>query len=278
MTQPKANLADYFSSHLVTMIYRHEERDRHGKPVKGTITVGNGSGFLMVYRDVWFLLTAGHVIEEIERLFSLPVGHASVHLVDGLGYEARYHHQYPLPYEALRRTPVGDADRIDYGLIILNDLTIEALKANNLKPVTPENWRNPPEEFEEYFLVGTPQELVGLNSRSAVADVEKVGAVLLPVTPINTPPEHMATPFPRFYGRINLPSGDSTHPPLTTILGMSGGPIFGMNKIGERYVYWFYAMQSGWDESSRTIAACPFKPFADHIAACLDDVLDTSTK
>src|SRR5688572_29881870 len=98
----KNNLADYFASHLVTIVYRHELLDRHGKPIPGRTTLANASGFLMVYRGVWFLLTAGHVIRDMDELLkSHEDGRLTVVLVDGLGYEAQFAQAYPFPYEIL---------------------------------------------------------------------------------------------------------------------------------------------------------------------------------
>src|SRR5690242_9926036 len=68
MTEPNPNLADYFASHVVAIVYRHDEKDARGKSVKGSATIGSGSGFLLSYRGTWFLITAGHVIIELDEL------------------------------------------------------------------------------------------------------------------------------------------------------------------------------------------------------------------
>ena len=54
---------------------------------------------------------------------------------------------------------------------------------------------------------------------------------------------------------------------LNSIVGMSGGPIFGFRRYpnGEQR-YWVVALQSWWDPETRTIYGCPVPIFARLVA------------
>jgi len=81
------------------------------------------------------------------------------------------------------------------------------------------------------------------------------------------PPGMPEKAAPRVYGHIALPpSGDKGEPPPSSIIGMSGGPIFGLKELAPgRVAYWVVGVQSSWHKLSKTIAWCPLEPLARHI-------------
>jgi hypothetical protein len=92
---------------------------------------------------------------------------------------------------------------------------------------------------------------------------------LLPVERTDTPHRELpASVYPWFIGRVLPLSG------LSSIVGMSGGPIFGLKKMpnGE-WRYWVVALQSWWDAETKTVYGCPVPIFASLIADWLDRVL-----
>ena len=67
---------------------------------------------------------------------------------------------------------------------------------------------------------------------------------------------------PWFVGRVGAAAG------LPSIVGMSGGPIFGLNRREDgRWQYWVVAAQSRWRPASRIIFACPVRTFAGLVEA-----------
>ena len=58
------------------------------------------------------------------------------------------------------------------------------------------------------------------------------------------------TIYPQFVGQLDREL------PIKSVVGMSGGPIFGF-RLGERIAYWVVALQSSWNASTRTVYACP---------------------
>lgn len=270
MSRTQLNIADFLARHVVTIVGMMVRRHSDGS-LKGIETVV-GSGFTMIYRRIVFLLTAGHIIQALDKELHAENSRLYVNVIDSLHYNAKHRNSLWLPYENLMRESVGNNDDIDYGFIIPDAITRACLEENSIIPVVPENWRNPPEEFDKYFLVGTPQELVEIDTTSVPPRVIKVTGAMIPVVATDDPPVRLIKPFPRFYGQIDLAPAER-EVSIKSIGGMSGCPIIGMNHGKDGSRYWFYAIQSGWDDES-VIAACPFKPFAEYLQERLDRVLD----
>lgn len=274
MPQPpseKKTIADFLARHVVAIVGMNVRDNENGQRL-GVETV-HGTGFLMVYRSVPFLLTAGHIVHGLNDALKKPRSRLHVVLIDSMHYNAEHRNSLWLPYENLVRQSVGNNDDIDYGFILPGVNTVECLAANNIIPVVPENWRNPPDGFDRYFLIGVPAEKVEVQTEYKVPRVRRARCAMIEVMPIDEPPEILKKPFPRFYGKLDLTPDETQPETIKDIGGMSGCPIIGVNFIEGRARYWFYAIQSGWDERD-TIAACPFKPFAEHMQEQIDSVLD----
>jgi hypothetical protein len=184
---------------------------------------------------------------------------------------AKYTDPIPFDYVNSRRHHVYDKDGgCDYGFIILSEHDRTLLSENGVEAMGEEIWEQAwPETFQNYWLVGIPEELVDTKPVGA-GKVEINGKVArLAVKKIDDPPEKLRKPFERFYGRIGLPNGPGN---LTDIDGMSGGPIFGFNHNDKgEPEYFLYAVQSGWDSETKTIAACFIQPLIKDLAAQIDE-------
>jgi len=268
--EPKHTIADFLARHVVVIVGFHDHYKVDGS-YRGLETIC-GTCFLMIHRNVPFLLTAGHIIKALDDALVKPNTKLRVCLVDSLHYNAVHRNSLWLPYETLLRESVGNNKDIDYGYIIPNQLTLDGLDKNQIIPVVPANWTNPPDYFQRYFLIGSPAELITINQKEDKSSVTAAYGAVIEVKPTNNPPDDWVTPFPRFYGTIDL----SSRPDKRTIKdigGMSGCPLLGMNIVDGVAKYWFYAIQSGWDNRN-TIVACLFKPFAVHLQESLDEALD----
>jgi hypothetical protein len=107
-----------------------------------------------------------------------------------------------------------------------------------------------PVNVDFYTLLGIPGEYVIVDTQSI-----DIKSTLYSIELLNERPEgYPETVIPKFYGHIELVDE------LTTIEGMSGGPIFAFhqNEKGE-FHYWLIALQSTWKPRSQVIAACPSK-------------------
>lgn len=97
-------------------------------------------------------------------------------------------------------------------------------------------------------MLGLPEELASNQiSESGEAMVEPV---IMSVLKIENPPKGVpVTREPQFVGQID------NEPLLKSIVGMSGGPIFGV-KFGPPARYWIVALQSVWLSTSRVVVGC----------------------
>ncbi|MCX5896195.1 MAG: hypothetical protein NTZ51_10250 [Proteobacteria bacterium] len=59
--------------------------------------------------------------------------------------------------------------------------------------------------------------------------------------------------------------------PLSSIVGMSGGPIFGF-KYGPPMAYWIVAIQSSWLRSQGIVFGCPLPVLAGMLTTWIDDL------
>ena len=134
----------------------------------------------------------------------------------------------------------------DYGVIVLRSHYARLLDANGIKPLGEENWRDVPDAFDMYCMLGLPKERITRDER----DQSVVGPSMFLVTKLLQKPErYREHTDPMFYATIDPVSN------VANIQGMSGGPIIGFKDLGDRnFRYWFLAVQSGWFESERLIS------------------------
>jgi hypothetical protein len=212
-------------------------------------------GFSMEVRGVWCLVTAGHSIQELEAgLASRKQRLTNCCLVAHLGRNPLAEQTIPFDFQLSGKLWVNEeADGLDFALLTLTSEQRVAVAAKGIRPIREENWnRQDLDACEVFALLGLPRCLVGDHARleaygEGVAGV--VNPVLVPVRRTQLQPDELPeSTFPWFVGVVGA-EGE-----LQDIVGMSGGPIFGMFKGTDgRLRYWIVAIQSRWDKVSRTI-------------------------
>jgi hypothetical protein len=240
---PNDALVGYFSRHLVPVYFTFE---------KGEITHSSYmSAFLISIDDKWFLITAGHCMEDIEKNIKSGYEIKTCRLIDSGGLAAR--HINPIPFDYLSAPKIHvDIEGFDYGAIYINDYYKALLLTNKVVPLSEHVWERQPSDPDFYLLLGLPNELTEVTD-----EYFSIGTTLHHIKELDQrPPDFPETRAPMFYGQIEL---DDT---LTNIKGMSGGPIFSF-KRGEKgeLKYWLHALQSRWIPSKKYIAACLTTPF-----------------
>ena len=213
----------YFCRHLVCLGGNLQDLDEKGK-AKGGIKSFACSAFVLVIRDRWFLLTAGHCMKDIDyglknRLFRL----VDCFVLSGFGPKVTTHPVAKEPiYFGYEETPKGylDQDGLDFGLLDLGgpgDYLRTHLEKNEVEPVREENWRVPLDlHFDWYIMLGFPQEFT---------DVGELSPTMVYVHKLDELPDDVEpTEWPRFPGRL------SENFSLKSLKGMSGGPIYGFNR------------------------------------------------
>lgn len=203
------------------------------------------SAFIMSVADRWYLITAGHCIDEIAE--ALKQGFSiSCELFDNLDINSKFKRSIPFAYEPSETISLVEFGA-DFGVIELRDMYRKLLAANDMEPLAEKGWRFRPENYEpfKYLLLGIPNELTRQQGQ-----VIQYMPSIHPVEKLAERPDYTDEPtVPTFYGKIVL--GDD----LSSIRGMSGGPIFSLQEINGSVKYWLHALQSSWFASERVVVA-----------------------
>jgi hypothetical protein len=269
-----AYVCDHFERHLVCLGVLFVELDEKGQP-SGHEKFLACSGFVMELHGMCFIVTAGHVIQLLDRrLANKEIAIKSSIIVDYFGKDAKVELPTHFSYEAAKRGAIDhDGIGLDLGLIHLSEFFRNSILANNVIPITRANWEMQDQvTFHGFFLLGFPAYLVEEQSKRDSAgnymDI-RIPTVLIPVNPILNAaeiPDTVIIPesvLPWFVGRC-------PDRKVKNIEGMSGGPILGVHYNEDGGLsYWIVALQSGWFEASRIIRGCPVAIFAEIVEESL---------
>ena len=234
--------------------------------------------FVISVRRVWFLVTAGHVLCDVEKRLKSGREILKARLIDGFSTK----HTFPPIVFPFGDTPQWHvfSGGVDYALLPLRPLYALQLMAGGVVPLDEKAWTDIPDCPDEYYLLGFPDQAtdVAVNSRAngGVVNVS-TGTPLLPVLRITDPPDALKLDAERFYAKVPVTNGpgDGGAIQLTDISGMSGGPVFAVVYTEQQATrYWVVAVQSGRLEESRVLAACPVTPLVNGILHCMDQHKD----
>lgn len=246
----------FLCRHLVSFGWIDWAVDDQGRQV-GEPRVHCQSGFIMSFRGGWVLATAGHVIEELETLMADPRCRITTCvLIDAWSLGAICRDPIPFDLVGAPKTYIhNDADGLDFGFISIRPYYRRLLEANEIVAVDEQRWQRLHEvTFTSYGLLGIPQERISaqiLRTSSETRVTSTADPVFIPVAWVDDPPaELLSTICPRFIGR--LPDVI----PVESIVGMSGGPIFGFREGNGSLHYWIVAIQSCWRKKERIICGC----------------------
>jgi hypothetical protein len=220
------------------------------------------SGFVMVLKDRWLLVTAGHVLEQINQLMrTSPERSYRFILADLFGIHASF--SDPIPFEYRKPVCAGhDEDSgLDFAALELNLIERSLLEKNGVMPLYERNWKEQAGvQFTGYGMVGLPYQNMDLDK----PNVAIVQPVFLRVFPIAEPPDALKKhTVPMLYAEIKEAPSD------LEIEGMSGCPVFGFVEGKGDLQYYFVALQSGWLRKRRVI----FAPLMSYLGSLLESAL-----
>lgn len=258
----------------ITDVLKNPRKSPKGNSEDYNIQVFIVSTFLIMIRNIGFLITAGHVLEDIKKRLQSGRRILKSRLLDGSSGMTG-----SIPFElnqskVFHRNINGD----DYDLIPLEAFYSRSLSQGCIRPLTEKHWRDIPDPADNYYLIGFPKQ-AQINKMTENINGGKIsvdlGSPLIPLQRVSSPPEALKQHVDRFYAEvpiIPIPEeigGEKSS--LTDISGMSGGPIFGVKHIEQnRLRYWIIAIQSGWLPQSRILAGCFIRPFVDGITKAID--------
>jgi len=195
----------------------------------------------------WFLVTAGHCISTIEEIQESGYEIENCQLVDSMRTGTVDQMPLPFVYDKSRTFRLSEDLALDFGVIYLSNYYRALLEMNGIKPLSETVWKKQPESVDFYKLLGVPSQLTKEVDSQVV-----FSTTLHPVERLSEKPEGFRhTDIPQFYGKVYLDDE------VTSIEGMSGGPIFAFRRDSDGLRYWLVAIQSRWLPESQSIAACP---------------------
>lgn len=255
MTNP--DFIRYFARHFVSMGWfdvspawaaENEGRGRHFAI----------SGFIVAVKDTWYLITAGHILEDIEAAQKRGQVLTKFHVDDGWAKTATYGPQI-FDFNGATKLYHHDAELgTDFAAITLDTNTRERIKANGVEPLDERMWRNELPQCNVYFICGIPS--VWKSTRPlSTAVMLTTNLVLFGLNRLDSPPDALVKPLERLYfKRADTLVGEDGKP-LDSLDGMSGSPIFGATQKTNGFSYWLLGIQSAVDEETgRILIASPF--------------------
>lgn len=208
------------------------------------------SGFIAAVRDQWYLITAGHVIQDIDAALNAGQRISGFRVNDCWGPLAQHPPQV-FDYRGSPRQFLHDEDLgTDVGYVELDGNTKSRIEANGVVPLSQAAWAMKTDGFDEYFICGSPSNKQsttplpnGLNMIQQLAffHLEK----------LNDPPAELIKPCERVFFKRPRVLQTEDGEVIDSIDGMSGSPIFGVDYAEKRY--YVVAIQSGVDRATERI-------------------------
>jgi hypothetical protein len=212
------------------------------------------SGFLVTAGNQWFYVTAGHILKDIRAALVAGYVFDRWRLDDQTAGNAFKGMAVPYVFDADDWLVIEDeAQGLDYAAVPLREMCRLALAAGGAAPIASNAWGDHVTDHDHWVLVGIPKESVYYDGETKIA----ARVVMAPVSPTDEPAAAGSKTANQFYAKLQ----DDPNGAVADVNGMSGGPIFGLKNVAGRWMYQVIGVQSGWYESSRVTAACPFSSF-----------------
>ena len=226
----------YLMNHVVGIIGNYEYTGEQNPESRAYAY----TGCVVASATHWHVLTAGHAIKEHKyHLASSSIRITGQVLADGFGSAVQ--RRRPIPFDTIGRVDHFEyqSGGLDYAIYTLTRDESSLLSGNGIKPFP---FRDKPlteTTFDSYFIVGFPLERT--DAAPALGNRGGVGMEpnAIPVRPV----EH-----PSAKGRLAFQISDKGT--LESIVGLSGGPVFGIRQIKDEALVHLLAIQSTWDFKS----------------------------
>lgn len=238
------------------------------KEHSGEYAIYNFSGFIVEIDDRWFVITAGHIFEELKEVRAQGAILSNWQIDDSIVSKN------PMPPYRIALDIDNDVtsiyeNGIDCAFFELDFLTRQAISNQGICGIPRNIWEAEDiEDFSLWLLIGTPNELAKL---ATAIPFQKSHATVQLERRYQIPDGFTRTEFSRIYAAIRFESVIDYEQGFN-IEGMSGGPIFGLKPSTNSILddYRLIGIQSKWNEKD-TVAICPAPPILKALSCNIKD-------
>lgn len=231
------------------------------------------SGTLITIENKVFFLTAGHILKDLEEArASAGVEITGAVLADTFALHRISEKPIPFDLNSADLIHIDDEEEgLDFGVIPLSSYYVRLLAKNGMVALEEKNWIHQSNvRFDAHAMLGLPEEF---SSKQVDRDGNAlVSPTMFRVHRLESPPEGTRkTRHSRFVGQIDKEL------PIQSVVGMSGGPIFGFNITEKETRYWIVALQSSWNPKTRIVYGCPLPVLASLLTQAARGELNGTT-
>lgn len=224
------------------------------------------SGFVVDIAGEWFYMTAGHILRDIRLALSAGSTFEVWRLGDQTADNRFENKAVPYDFQLGQWCVLEDASiGLDYAAVHLGGLYRQQLEAGGVQPFEERAWGDHTMEHDHWALVGIPSESVAYDDESVIS----ARVVLAPLFPAEPPPLSEARADNQFYAKL----ADDSDKVVSSVVGMSGGPIIMLRHVDDTWKYGVIGVQSAWYPGLRVIAACPFTSFSRALRPVVEESL-----
>ncbi len=215
------------------------------------------SGAVVEVDGEWFFATAGHCLRYVEEKTEEGWEFRDWHIDDTANSEAKWDKVGPFDFRGAHKAKYFEEGiGVDYGFVHLRYGYTLAMRQNGIVPFTTDDWQISAEGYDEFCLLGVPQETVKTGAVPAELrkDVSLIQIESADDTIVSM--EAKSKAFGRHFFRI-VSDMECILPGVTSIKGMSGGPVIGVEWDGLDGTYSWLGLLSGWNPTTKVLDVMP---------------------
>jgi hypothetical protein len=248
----------HFGQHVVGLAGTYYQLDEAGQRTSEE-KFSFYTGCIFSVKSEWWIVTAGHVFDDLEpAVRNKQVEVAQQILVDYFGDDSP--NQKPVPFDFLSMRKVWKYEKgLDFAVIPVTPHYRNLLEKSKLVPLNEVAFVPPLDiAYYQYRIYGCPEYLIKENRLASNQPLTGYVKAIFPL--VKREPDDTTQEYPRFKGVVE--EG------ITSVKGLSGGPILGLSMYKGNHIYSVLALQSKWNKCSREVYGCPcslFVPMAEQM-------------
>jgi hypothetical protein len=225
------------------------------------------SGFLVDILGEWFCVSAGHILRDIGGAIAAGSEFDVWRLDDQTAGNRFSGKAVPYAFDLEQWLVLqDDSQGLDYAIVHLAPFYRRQLEAGGATPIKSAVWSDHVVPADHWVLVGIPSESVHYDGKSVI----KARVVVAPLRPAETPDLAEQRAENQFYATPL----DGSEAFFEDADGFSGGPVFALKRVEDKWCYGVIGVQSAWYRTDMTLAICPFTSFALSLEPVVAEALE----